>query len=214
MDGDKWAEEEEKMMEKMKSLYQNMKEGDQEQKLQNTSGTLRGKETKTGERRVQGVPNFPAYNGVCVKDSELDCPPADNTLPVLCDKYNGGNLEDCFQTCKASFCCTHASKSVVLAPSCANDVGFMIVCMRVINKKLILRIQSNVFSDLLRSVYVQFNCRYWTPCYIAWWKISDTVGPATFPRLPQSDDFFNMGRNYIAGKFSFDTVENTYATWN
>jgi len=177
MDSDKWAEEEEKMMVKMKSLYQNMKEGDQEQKQQNASSTLRGKQKHLGKRRVQGgVPDFPAYNGQCVKTSEIDCPPDDNSLPVLCDKYNGGNFEECFQTCKPSFCCTHDGGSMK-SLSCADD----------------------------------FNCRYWTPCYIAWWKISDTIGPATFPRLTQTDDFFNVGKSYIADEIKFIENESFYA---
>lgn len=36
------------------------------------------------------------------------------------------------------------------------------------------------------------NCRNWLPCYIVWWKLSDTIGPAPFLRVVQVDDFFNV----------------------
>ena len=135
MEMDKWAEEEEEMMVKMKSLYQNMKEGDQEQKKQDASSTLRGKQKPLGQRRVQGgVPNFPAYNGQCERTSDLECPPDDNSLPITCDKYNGGNFEDCFQTCKPSFCCTHDSRARI-SLSCANDVSFISFINAVMRQK-------------------------------------------------------------------------------
>jgi len=51
----------------------------------------------------------------------LECPPED--LPQICDKYNGGNMEDCFQMCKISFCCIHDSKSKKQAPSCSKEVN-------------------------------------------------------------------------------------------
>lgn len=34
------------------------------------------------------------------------------------------------------------------------------------------------------------NCAQYAPCYIAWWKISDRVGPAPYINLTQTDDFF------------------------
>ena len=34
-------------------------------------------------------------------------------------------------------------------------------------------------------------------CYIAWWKLHDTVGPATQLRLEQSDDFFDVEASSI-----------------
>eukprot|EP00559_Dactyliosolen_fragilissimus_P004705 CAMPEP_0184861752 /NCGR_PEP_ID=MMETSP0580-20130426/6361_1 /TAXON_ID=1118495 /ORGANISM="Dactyliosolen fragilissimus" /LENGTH=276 /DNA_ID=CAMNT_0027359349 /DNA_START=157 /DNA_END=987 /DNA_ORIENTATION=- len=34
------------------------------------------------------------------------------------------------------------------------------------------------------------NCPAYNPCYIIWWKLHDTIGPANFLRLPQSENFF------------------------
>jgi hypothetical protein len=36
------------------------------------------------------------------------------------------------------------------------------------------------------------NCPSYAYCYIAWWKIHDTIGPALFLRVEQDDDFYDM----------------------
>eukprot|EP00547_Thalassionema_nitzschioides_P002145 CAMPEP_0194212462 /NCGR_PEP_ID=MMETSP0156-20130528/12385_1 /TAXON_ID=33649 /ORGANISM="Thalassionema nitzschioides, Strain L26-B" /LENGTH=302 /DNA_ID=CAMNT_0038940297 /DNA_START=87 /DNA_END=995 /DNA_ORIENTATION=+ len=36
------------------------------------------------------------------------------------------------------------------------------------------------------------NCAQYAPCYIAWWKLQDMVGPATELQLAQNDDFFDV----------------------
>jgi len=54
-------------------------------------------------------------------NAALECPPED--LPQKCDRYNGGNMKDCYQRCKVSFCCIHDSKSRMLAPSCSREVN-------------------------------------------------------------------------------------------
>jgi hypothetical protein len=38
------------------------------------------------------------------------------------------------------------------------------------------------------------NCAQYAPCYIVWWKIVDTVGPAAYLRLQQNDDFFDVDK--------------------
>eukprot|EP00547_Thalassionema_nitzschioides_P008275 CAMPEP_0194226712 /NCGR_PEP_ID=MMETSP0156-20130528/42406_1 /TAXON_ID=33649 /ORGANISM="Thalassionema nitzschioides, Strain L26-B" /LENGTH=265 /DNA_ID=CAMNT_0038959157 /DNA_START=9 /DNA_END=806 /DNA_ORIENTATION=+ len=45
-------------------------------------------------------------------------------------------------------------------------------------------------NPLAPSCTQDFNCRQYTQCYIVWWKLHDTVGPATALRLEQNDDFF------------------------
>jgi hypothetical protein len=42
------------------------------------------------------------------------------------------------------------------------------------------------------------NCAQYGICYIAWWKLHDTVGPATQLRLEQNDDFFDVKASEIA----------------
>jgi len=58
------------------------------------------------------------------------------------------------------------------------------------------------------------NCRNYIPCYIVWWKLSDTVGPATFLRLPNSKNhlnFFNFDTDFI---FSEINVEENAPFYN
>jgi hypothetical protein len=38
------------------------------------------------------------------------------------------------------------------------------------------------------------NCAQYAPCYIVWWKVVDTVGPAAYLRLQQNDDFFDVDK--------------------
>lgn len=153
---DNWEREEKEMMTEMKSFYNNMKVKYPSMKQDQT---VVDSEEAQNTRLLE---DFPRFSPNCTDpSSEPPCPP--ENLPKICDKYNGGKFEDCFQLCKLSFCCTHDSKSQLLAPSCADAL----------------------------------NCRNWIPCYIAWWKISDTVGPAPYLRVPQEDDFFDVPRNYI-----------------
>jgi hypothetical protein len=37
-----------------------------------------------------------------------------------------------------------------------------------------------------------FNCRFFKPCYIVWFKLHDTIGPAPFLRLDQNEAFFDV----------------------
>lgn len=55
---------------------------------------------------------------------------------------------------------------------------------------------SNVVA---KSCVNEDNCRNYIPCYIVWWKLSDTVGPAPFLRLPNSHDFLDF--------YNIDTAE-------
>lgn len=124
-------------------------------------GTLR---VKKGSRSLdEGLPPI-SSNCTNPTSTKLPCPLED--LPQVCDKYNNGNFEECFQRCKKSICCTHDSKSKI-SESCVDK---------------------------------EDNCRHYIPCYIVWWKLSDTVGPAPFLRLPNSKrftNFFNIDVDYI-----------------
>lgn len=44
---------------------------------------------------------------------------------------------------------------------------------------------------LYKSCSKDSNCRHYSPCYIIWWKLQDTIGPMII-RTEQTDDFFNM----------------------
>jgi hypothetical protein len=69
-------------------------------------------------RQLQDEQQFQGPNANCTDpNASLPCPPED--LPLLCDKYRGGNFESCYQSCKPSYCCAHDSQSETVSPSCA-----------------------------------------------------------------------------------------------
>ena len=42
------------------------------------------------------------------------------------------------------------------------------------------------------------NCSQYNWCYIAWWKLRDTIGPALLLRPEQNDDFFDIPNEDIS----------------
>ena len=68
-------------------------------------------------------------------------------------------------------------------------------------------------SDAQTCADTAVNCEFWIPCYIVWWKLADTVGPATFLRLDQEDDFFNIDLDYIRNDFNSANNYLFYAQW-
>ena len=123
---------------------------------------------------------LPPISKTCTNpnDPVVGCPPPN--IAQICDKYNGGSMEQCFQTCKTSVCCTHDSKSKSLSVSCADTA---------------------------------VNCVHWIPCYIAWWKLSDTIGPATFLRLEQDDNFFDINIVYVKDELNDANKAPFYEKW-
>ena len=43
------------------------------------------------------------------------------------------------------------------------------------------------------------NCAQYAYCYIVWWKLHDTVGPALYLRIEQDDDFYDVPAEDIEG---------------
>ena len=41
------------------------------------------------------------------------------------------------------------------------------------------------------------NCPSYFPCYIVWWKLHDTVGPATYLKINQDELFYNMDFDFL-----------------
>ena len=119
----------------------------------------------------------------CDPDSPLPCP--NPMMKQVCDKHNdelyppgdpkaGGrisNFRDCYDMCKPSFCCIHASLSTEIAPTCAKEYD---------------------------------NCPLYYPCYIIWWKLHDTIGPAPYLRIEQQEPFFNVRLDQLEDDFETD----------
>jgi hypothetical protein len=106
----------------------------------------------------EGGTAFPTPTGpferCFINDSpNIGCPPPD--LARLCDKYNDGTFDECFNACIDAFCCIHDSQAE-RSLSCSGET----------------------------------NCRFFDPCYIVWWKLHDTIGPAPYLRLEQNEPFY------------------------
>ncbi|KAL7534158.1 hypothetical protein ACHAXR_005684 [Thalassiosira sp. AJA248-18] len=128
---------------------------------------------------------FDAYeysNGACPNAGSLGVPCAPNDLPKLCNKYGKkGSFRECLNACKPAFCCIHD------APPSNNP-----------NPNL---------SDL-ENCNTDENCAQYNYCYIAWWKLHDTVGPALFLRVEQDDEFYDVD----AGEIESDSTGDTFFT--
>jgi len=123
----------------------------------------------------------------CDPNSPLPCPRV--SMKQVCDKHNDelyppgdpkagqriANFNDCYDMCKPSFCCIHDSTSEVLSPTCAGNIG------------------PNKYE----------NCPLYYPCYIIWWKLHDTIGPATYLRVEGSEEPFFENLN-------FDTIRQDF----
>eukprot|EP00985_Skeletonema_marinoi_P001268 scaffold514_cov121-Skeletonema_marinoi.AAC.7 len=52
------------------------------------------------------------------------------------------------------------------------------------------------------------NCAQYNWCYIAWWKLQDTIGPALFLRIEQNaDEWFDIDNEEVASDVTDGTVE-------
>jgi hypothetical protein len=117
-------------------------------------------------------------------DPLLGCPPPN--LGEMCDKYHKGNKQDNnFEKCFQT-----CKKSLC----CAHD-----------SKRKVY--------DTETCAETAINCVHWIPCYIVWWKLSDTSGPATFFRLGQDDEFFNIDVFYIRDEIASDDKAGFYNHW-
>ena len=101
----------------------------------------------------------------------MPCPSVD--LRKVCDKYDDdGSFRECLEACEPSFCCIHDA----LSPPAPNS------------------------NYLAPSCNEDVNCAQYSYCYIAWWKLADTIGPAIYLRLEQNDDFFDVEAGEIQGE--------------
>ena len=162
---DKWANEEQEMKQEIAKFFKDVKGSTSKgpNTLRSPQVKHKGKVKHKGDRLLQTAP-LPPISVNCTDPTSTTLPCPNPNLPQICDKYNSGDFQECFEECKISFCCTHDSKSAngaqSVSPSCAET---------------------------------EPNCKNYIPCYIVWWKLSDTVGPATFLRLPGSrSSFFDI----------------------
>ena len=62
---------------------------------------------------------------------------------------------------------------------------------------------SKTYSPTCSATYE--NCPLYYPCYIIWWKLHDTIGPATYLRLDdETEEFYNIDFEYLTQDFGED----------
>ena len=61
-------------------------------------------------------------------------------------------------------------------------------------------------NDVAPNCNSDQNCARYNYCYIAWWKLHDTVGPHSFLRVEQTDDFYDVTDN----EFRPNAIENPF----
>mmetsp|Transcript_1271 Transcript_1271/g.2677 ORF Transcript_1271/g.2677 Transcript_1271/m.2677 type:complete len:357 (-) Transcript_1271:215-1285(-) len=114
---------------------------------------------------------FDAYeysSGNCPDEGSLGVPCAPDDIADLCNKYDRDNGS--FRECLA-----------------ACEPGFC--CVHDADREL---------NFLAPNCNTDENCAQYAYCYIAWWKLHDTIGPALFLQIEQDDEFYDVNADEIA----------------
>jgi len=117
--------------------------------------------------------NYTYDEGNCPNAGTFGVPCYNNTkgrISEICDKYNRdfGSFRSCMDACAPSFCCIH---DALPPPEDGPSTG------------------TNFIAP---HCNLDENCPQYTYCYIVWWKLHDTIGPALYLRLSQDDQFFDI----------------------
>ncbi|KAL3786920.1 hypothetical protein HJC23_013255 [Cyclotella cryptica] len=114
--------------------------------------------------------------GACPDAGSLGVPCAPDNLAQLCNKYDRD--EGSFR-------------------ECFQACGPAFCCIHDADREL---------NYLAPNCNTDENCPGYNWCYIAWWKMHDTIGPALFLRLEQDDNFYDIAADEIAGDVTNDPV--------
>lgn len=125
------------------------------------------------------IPTYVYDRGNCPEKGSTGLPCAPNNLAQLCSKYDSKNLGR-FSTCLKA--CEPSFCCIHDAPEETNSIA--------------------------PTCVEDENCAQYAPCYIVWWKIHDTIGPAAYLHLSQNDDFFDVDKLQ-----DVTTDRNFYAQW-
>ena len=109
------------------------------------------------------IPVYTYDRGNCPKKGSTGLPCSPDNLAQLCSKYDKRD-RGTFSACLKA--CEPSFCCIHDAPEATNSIA--------------------------PTCNEDENCAQYAPCYIVWWKIHDTIGPAAFLRLSQSDDFFDV----------------------
>jgi len=138
----------------------------------------------TQHRRLQKSVDGDVFDGYeyskgnCPDAGSLGVPCAPDNLFELCNKYDRNN---------GSF------------RKCYEACGPAFCCIHDADREL---------NYLAPNCNTDENCSGYNWCYIAWWKMHDTVGPALFLRPEQVDDFYDIKAEDIEEDVTNDPVFN------
>lgn len=135
-------------------------------------------------RRLQSSSNidgdvFDQYEystGNCPDAGSLGVPCAPENLAQLCNKYDREN---------GSF------------RACFDACAPAFCCVHDADREL---------NFMAPNCNTDENCAGYNWCYIAWWKLHDTIGPALYLRLEQDDAFYDIKGDEIAEDVTGDPV--------
>eukprot|EP00565_Helicotheca_tamesis_P005350 CAMPEP_0185735998 /NCGR_PEP_ID=MMETSP1171-20130828/26641_1 /TAXON_ID=374046 /ORGANISM="Helicotheca tamensis, Strain CCMP826" /LENGTH=465 /DNA_ID=CAMNT_0028406473 /DNA_START=167 /DNA_END=1564 /DNA_ORIENTATION=- len=133
------------------------------------------------ETEKEVVPTPKNTNNGCVTPTTDDGLPCPNlSLAAACDKYNTATKEDGSLVANFRDCYQLCKPSFC----CIHDS------------------RSQEYSPSCRE---EPNCPLYFPCYIIWWKLHDTIGPANFLRVGQREPFYDtVDFNYILSDLNED----------
>ena len=133
-------------------------------------------------RRLQGINNIDGDVFGGYEYSPGNCPNA-GSLGVPCAPPNLSSLCNKYDRENGSLReCINACKPAFCCVHDAPDINFL---------------APNCNADE--------NCDQYNYCYIAWWKLHDTVGPALFLRVEQDDEFYDIDADEIQNDSTGDT---------
>lgn len=86
------------------------------------------------------------------------------------------------------------------------DNGSFSACMEMCEPSICcIHDASRTLNFLASNCNTDENCDQYAYCYIAWWKLHDTIGPALFLRVEQDDEFYDMNAEDIDPENSVGT---------
>ncbi|KAL7470885.1 hypothetical protein ACHAXS_011163 [Conticribra weissflogii] len=134
---------------------------------------------------VSGMPTLDCPEGCpdCDPNSPLPCPPPE--MKAVCDKHN----DELYPPGDA-----REGERIANFRDCYDMCKPSFCC-----------IHDSLSKEYAPSCAQEYeNCFLYYPCYIIWWKLHDTIGPATFLRVEQDEDFYNVDFEFLTKDFQND----------
>lgn len=148
------------------------------------------------------IPNYVYSTGSCpgAGNSPAAVPCAPTNLDQMCDKYdsnNQGKFSLCFNACIPSFCCIHGKLMSVPCYISSYEALLNLPSKFFLTSSLTSSDAPPATNSIAPNCNTDSNCAQYASCYIVWWKLHDTIGPATQLIIEQNDDFFDVPNDFI-----------------